>query len=166
MRAPKRPAVIAGIQASDRSTPSCSQHRALTHKMQSFACHVAAGMKLADAYRASFHTANMKPKTVRDEASRLAQNPGVTAAISAEREEIRHRNRISALKEEDRIWASIWALVENEEVAPSVRVKALHLAAQLCGMFTRPKPSPPVPASRIEAELAERFAEYSAVIPR
>jgi hypothetical protein len=137
------------------------QLRPLTHKMQSFVVHVAGGMKQADAYRASFHTANMKAKTVRDEASRLAQNPGVAAAMASEKAEIRRRNHIAALKKEDRILACVWALVENDHVAPSDRVKALQLAAQLCGMFNQPPEAPKLSASNLEDELRERLALFS-----
>lgn len=165
MRAPKMPAVKARLKAAESQISPLVRHRPLTHKMQCFACNVAAGMKLADAYRASFHTANMLPKTIRDEASRLAQNPGVAAAIAEERTKIDRRNRISALKQEDRIWLTLWALAENEEVAPSVRVKALHLAAHLCGMFTRLDSGPVVSASYLERELATRLSVYRLVTP-
>ncbi len=128
--------------------------------MECFAVHVAGGMKLADAYKASFQTANMKAKTVRDEASRLAQNPGVAAAIVEEKAEIRRRNHIAALKKEDRIWSCVWALAENEDVAPSVRVKALQLAAQLCGMFKRPDIDATPSSALIEAEILERLEGF------
>jgi hypothetical protein len=126
------------MQTVESKITSFSHRRPISHKMECFAVHVAGGMKLADAYRAPFHTSNMKAKTVRDEASRLAQNPGVAAAIIEERQQILHRNHIAALKKEDRILTCVWALVENDHVAPSVRVKALQLAAQLCGMFNQP----------------------------
>lgn len=149
------------MQRQERGTSSLIQYRPLTHKMLSFACNVAAGMTLADAYRASFNTVNMQAKTVRDEASRLAKNPGVTAAITQERERIRRQNRISALKQEDRIWTSLWLLAENEDIAPSVRVKALSLAAQLCGMFNAPAEKQPTSSAKIGAELERRIRTIS-----
>lgn len=157
MRAPKRPAKSAGMQIADSKITPFNQRRPISHKMQSFAVHVAGGMKLADAYRASFQTSNMKAKTVRDEASRLAQNPGVAAAIAEEKTEIRRRNHIAALKKEDRIWSCVWALAENDDVAPSVRVRALQLAAQLCGMFKRPEGDAITDPTSIKAELLERL---------
>ena len=153
------------MQASERNAPPVIQLRPLTHKMQCFAVHVAGGMKLADAYRASFHTANMKPKTIRDEASRLAQNPGVARAIIEERQQIRHRNHIAALKTEDRIWVCVWALAENDNVAPSVRVKALHLAAQLSGMFKRTDGDVAPNPALIEEELLKRLEAFGVVRP-
>ncbi len=69
----------------------------ITTKMDLFAQHVAEGFSLADAYRAAFNTAKMRPKTVRDDASRLAQHSGFRAAIEAYRAEIEALNRIVAL---------------------------------------------------------------------
>jgi hypothetical protein len=153
------------MQTVESKITSFSHRRPITHKMECFAVHVAGGMKLADAYRASFHTANMKAKTVRDEASRLAQNPGVAAAIAEEKAEIRRRNHITALKKEDRIWSCVWALAENKDVAPSVRVKALQLAAQLCGMFKRPNIDPTPSSALIEAEILERLEGFGVARP-
>lgn len=134
----------------------------ITAKMDAFARHVAKGMSLADAYRHAFNTAQMKPRTVSNEASRLVVNPGVSAAIDAYRAEIEARNHISSLERSDRIWAGLWALAENEDIAPSVRVKALHLAAQLCGMFDTIPNEQPISSTEIGAELARRLRSIGA----
>ena len=56
-------------------------------------------------------------------------------------------------------------LVEGEDVPPSVRVKALHLAAQLSGMFKRPdRDATPSPVL-IEAELLERLEAFGVKKP-
>jgi hypothetical protein len=62
-----------------------------------------------------------------------------------------------ALQRDERIWESLWGLVENDEVPPAVKVKALDLAARLCGMFGRPRDEAPLSAAEIEAELVERL---------
>ncbi len=129
----------------------------ITAKMDAFAQHVAEGMSLADAYRQAFNTANMKAKTIRDDASRLAQHSGVRAAIEAHRAEIVARNSMLALERSDRIWERLWALIEGYEVPPAVKVKALDLAARLCGMFGRPRDEAPLSAAEIEAELVKRL---------
>jgi len=137
----------------------------ITAKMDKYSRHVAEGLSLTDAYRQAFNTANMKARTVSNEASRLVANPGVTAAIAAYREEFAARNRMLALQRDERIWESLWGLVENDEVPPAVRVKALDLAARLCGMFKRPDcdvtPSPAL----IEAELLERLEAFGVARP-
>ena len=137
----------------------------ITTKMDSFARHVAEGMSLADAYRQAFNTSNMKPRTVSNDASRLARHPGVSAAISGYRAENEARNRMLALQRDERIWESLWGLVENDEVPPAVKVKALDLAAHLCGMFKRPdRDATPSPVL-IEAELLERLEGFGVVRP-
>ena len=149
-------------QASNLRTPqtrvrSGTLPSGITAKMDSFSRHVAEGLSLADAYRQAFNTSNMKPRTVSNDASRLARHPGVSAAISGYRAENEARNRMLALQRDERIWESLWGLVENDEVPPAVKVKALDLAARLCGMFGRPRDEAPLSAAEIEAELVERL---------
>jgi len=137
----------------------------ITAKMDTYARHVAEGMSLADAYRQAFNTSNMKPRTISNDASRLARHPGVTAAIAAYREEFAARNRMLALQRDERIWESLWGLVEGEDVPPSVRVKALHLAAHLCGMFKRPDRDATLNSDLIEAEILERLEAFGVKKP-
>ena len=134
----------------------------ITTKMDLFARHVAEGLSLADAYRKAFNTTNMKPKTVRDDASRLAQHNGVRAAIEAHRAEIEARYRMSALERGDRIWERLWQLVEGEEVPPAVRVRALDLAARMAGMFRPPKDEEVLSAAAIQAEICQRLSTHKA----
>lgn len=60
----------------------------LTAKREAFARAIASGMTQADAYRECFSTKNMKPQTIWEEASRVAQNPEVSARIEAIKAEI------------------------------------------------------------------------------
>lgn len=107
----------------------------LTEKMFKFAENVANGSSLADAYRASFFTTNMRDKTVRDEASRLAKNPGVAAAIEAIRAENDLRNRMLWLSKEEAVWDSVWRLIDDPHVSPRAKIKALTLAAAMAGLI-------------------------------
>ena len=132
----------------------------ITAKMAAFARHVAEGLSLADSYRRAFNTANMKSKTVRDDASRLAQHSGVRAAIEAYRAEIEARNRMSALERSDRIWQHLWELIDGANVPPAIKVKALDLAARLCGMFKAPKDEQASSVAAIEAELYQRLRGF------
>jgi hypothetical protein len=133
----------------------------ITQKMQSFAEGVADGLSAADAYRAAFNTSNMLPKTVRDEASRLLKNRGISAAIEARRAEFERQQQISRQKTEDRLWEHLWRLIEADNTPPAVKVKALTLAAKLCGMLNGvPYKNPDQTASEIEQELAARLSAY------
>ena len=120
--------------ASPRSGRSAMLPSGITAKMHRFAECVADGYSLADAYRAAFFTANMKDKTVRDEASRLSKNPGVTAVVQAIRREREHQNSMLWRKKEDVIWFSVWALIEDKRTGAGVKVKALTLAAMMAGL--------------------------------
>lgn len=132
----------------------------ITAKMDAFARHVAEGLSLADAYRAAFNTANMKSRTVSNDASRLAQHRGVSAAIEGYRAEIEALNRMSALEQSERIWDRLWHLIEGKHVPPKVKVGALDLAARLAGMFRTPKDISPPSVAAIEAELAKKLEAY------
>jgi hypothetical protein len=107
----------------------------LTEKMLRFAERVADGCSLADAYRGAFSTGGMKDKTIRDEASRLAKNPGVTRAIEAIRAERDAENHMRWRSKEDHIWELVWKLVDDPRVPVRSKIKALTLAAQMAGLI-------------------------------
>jgi hypothetical protein len=126
----------------------------ITTKMDVFARHVAEGLSLADAYRAAFATAKMKPRTISNDASRLAKHRGVSAAIEAYRAEIEARNSMDALERSQRIWERLWQLIEDEDVPPAVKVRALDLSARLAGMCEARKDQEIVSVRELEAELS------------
>ncbi len=128
--------------------------------MDLFARRAAEGLSLADAYRAAFNTANMKPRTISNDASRLARHHGVSATITAYRAEIEARNRISALERSDRIWQNLWELIDTDETPSAVKIRALDLAARLCGMFKRPQDAQPLSVREVETELERRLYVY------
>ena len=138
----------------------------ITAKMDAFARHVAEGMSQADAYRAAFNTANMKPRTVSNDASRLARHPGVSAAIESYRAEIEARNHMDALERSDRIWDRLWHLIEDTDVPPVAKVRALDLAARLAGMFTAPKNEEGSSVASIEKELLSKLRDFDNPVTR
>lgn len=135
----------------------------ITEKMYRFAEGVANGLSQADAYRGAFNTSNMLPKTVRDEASRLLKNPGVSTALEALRAEKTYQQRVSRQKVEDRLWERLWSLIDGVETPPSVKVRALTLAAELAGMFNGVSNKDPAPltAEELKLEIASRLSVYS-----
>ena len=102
------------------------------------------------------NTAKMKPRTISNDASRLARHHGVRAAIEAYRAEIEARNRMSTFERSERIWERLWQLIEGENVPPVVKVRALDLAARLAGMFKIPKDEVPLSVGEIEEQLRQR----------
>ena len=137
----------------------------ITQKMQRFAEGVADGLSAADAYRAAFNTSNMLPKTVRDEASRLLKNHGVSAAITACRAEFERKQQISRQKIEDRLWERLWGLIEADSTPPSAKVKALTLAAKLAGMLDGvTNQNPDQTAEELDLELKKQLRVYGIMI--
>jgi hypothetical protein len=134
----------------------------ITEKMYRFAEGVADGLSAADAYRAAFNTSNMLPKTVRDEASRLLKNRGVSTALEALRAEKTHQQRVSRQKSEDRVWEHLWGLVDGVETPPGVKVRALTLAAELAGMMggVSNQEEGPSTVEELEAELLSKLSRH------
>ena len=134
----------------------------ITEKMFRFAEEVANGLSAADAYRAAFNTANMLPKTVRDEASRLLNNPHITPALEALRAEKTHQQRVSRQRVEDRLWERLWSLIDGVDTPPHVTVRALTLAAELAGMMdgvSVQNPAPPT-VEELEVELLNKLSRH------
>ena len=143
-------------------TRSATLPSGITAKMHEFAVGVVAGLSAADAYRSAFNTSSMLPKTTRDEASRLLKNPGVTAALEALRAEKAYQQHVSRQNAEDRLWERLWSLIDGVETPPSVKVRALTLAAEMAGMMGGVSNRDPAPltAEKLEMELASRLRAY------
>lgn len=129
----KRPVEANAVQP--KAGRSATLPSGITTKMHRFGECVADGYSLADAYRTAFYTANMRDKTIRDEASRLAKNPGVSAVVEAIRAERERQNIMLWRRKEDAIWVSLWSLIEDQRVRPRTRIKALTLAAAMAGLL-------------------------------
>ena len=68
----------------------------LTHKQQAFAENVASGLTYTQAYREAYNCPTAKPKTIRTEASRLANDPKIVEAIEEMVREIRWARLVGA----------------------------------------------------------------------
>ena len=134
----------------------------ITEKMFRFAEEIVNGLSAADSYRSAFNTSKMLPKTVRDEASRLLKNPGVSTALEALRAEKTRQQWVSRQKVEDRVWERLWSLIDGAETPPRVQVRALTLAAEMAGMLGGVSNQNPAPltAGELEIELANRLSAY------
>lgn len=105
----------------------------LTHKQKQFARNVALGKTKADAYREAYDTEG-NPKTVGNNASRLAQDTRIQVEIEA--------YRLAKEAEEYRNPADLRRLVIhqltqhalNEEINPAQRIKSLELLGKVAGV--------------------------------
>jgi hypothetical protein len=105
----------------------------LTHKQKQFARNVALGKTKADAYRESYNTEG-NPKTVGNNASRLAQDTRIQVEIEA--------YRLAKEAEEYRNPADLRRLVIHQltqhaldgEINPAQRIKSLELLGKVAGV--------------------------------
>jgi phage terminase small subunit len=145
-------------RSGNKATPT-----ALTEKQERFAKCLSEGMTNTEAYRASYDTSKMQSGTVHNEASRLAQHPGVTARLNSILEEKRAKHGMLSVKQEDRVWANVWRLAEGPNVPPAVQQSALALAAKMAGMLTDRVDikTEQVDSKSIEAELLQRLQKLA-----
>lgn len=70
----------------------------LTPKREKFCLQIVKGLSLSDAYRKSYDTKRMKDETINNEASKLMQNPAITARVNELRGKIEEKLAYSALE--------------------------------------------------------------------
>lgn len=139
----------------------------LTAKQEAFCKGLAAGLSNSDAYRAAYDTSNMKPGTVHNEACKLAAAPHVAARTSALVAEITRKNSMltdtARLKNSDRIWSQLWAMLDDNMTPPAVKASLLSLGAKAAGMLTEQVRVENINADSksIESELIERLQQLS-----
>lgn len=135
----------------------------LTHKQKAFAHALATGeMTQADAYRKAYK-ARGKPKTVGDNASRLAKHSGVqaeTLAIQAAIEATKYQNagQIKAL-----VVHQLTQHALNEENPPAQRIKALELLGKThdVGLFIERREVTTINSSMdIKAKLLDQLKTF------
>jgi hypothetical protein len=144
--------------------PPANLPSGITEKVYRFAEGVAHGLSAADTYRAAFHTQNMLPKTVRDEASRLLKNLGVTATLEALRAEKIYRQRlVSAEIRRSRLGTPV-GLIDGVDTPPRIKVRALTLAAAIAVMMGGIVHNVTASSARqLEQQLLDRLSNYSVV---
>jgi hypothetical protein len=90
---------------------------------------------LADAYRSTYDTDGCTSKTVRDEASRLRSDPGVTAAVEREQARVERLRVRDAANVRRSILSRLDSIADDPAQSGSSRVGALRLAGLEAGMF-------------------------------
>lgn len=140
----------------------------LTAKQEAFANALASGLSNSDAYRSAYETKTMKDASIHAEASRLANNPAIAARVREILDQKGRRNSIYAdrqrEKHSDKIWRTIWAMVDDPQTPPAVKANLLSLSAKAAGMLTEQVKIENISADSkdIERELIERLQRLSA----
>jgi len=118
----------------------------------------------AEAYREAYNVSpEARPKSSRDEASRMAKHPGVAAAVDAGRAVDREREL--AASGTRRRWVLSRLVTEAEgATSDSARVRALELLARTSGLFDTALDRSDSRASADEdallSELQDRLSRY------
>ena len=130
------PTVIVGGKDKGNGT----RKRKLTSKQIGFAEGIIDGKTQVDAYRESYDCDNSKPSTIRNESSRLMNNPDITHMINiglkkrkAQKELV---NLKSFTKEEDKIISEIWDIVgDTKDNNPASALKGLEMLGKRLGIW-------------------------------
>ena len=157
--------VISGGKDEKRETNKRSGKAAsgLTVKQEAFCQAMAKGLSLTDAYKAAYQSDNMKPHVVNNEAWKLSTRPDIAKRTEAIVEENRRKNSMyterAAQKHSERIWARLWAMVDDDVTPPAVKATLLSLGAKAAGMLTDrvELETKHADAGSIEKELIERL---------
>lgn len=140
----------------------------LTAKQESFAQGLSNGLSNADAYRQAYDASTMKAGTIHNEACKLAALPHVAARVDQLIREKQAKNSMFTEKQRerhsDRIWRTMWAMVDAAETPPAVKASLLSLGAKAAGMLTdKVEIDQKITDSKsIEAEILERLQRLSA----
>ena len=134
----------------------------LTAKQEAFAQEVAKGKTLSDAYRHSYDAENMKDATVWNEASRLMDNPQVTARVKS----IQDATEARTLHDHARLKRLVLERLHNEAMtadSDSARIRALELLGKSIAMFTDKveQETSEKSAGELERELLERLSRLA-----
>lgn len=140
----------------------------LTVKQEAYCQRLAEGLSATEAYRLAYDASGMKANVVNNEAWRLSARPDIakrTADLIAEKQA---RNSIfterQKEKNSDRIWARLWAMVDDVETPPAVKASLLSLGAKAAGMLTDRVETriETADSKSIESELIERLQRLRA----
>ncbi len=92
----------------------------LTANQEAFARGIAEGMSYTDAYRSAYKTKRMTDKTINEEASRLKDNPKITARIKELRDLAAKPTIMTAQKRKE--WLT--GVINDDTVDINARLKA------------------------------------------
>ena len=131
------PTVIDG----GKSKSGSKRKRKLTAKQIGFANSIIDGMTQVDAYKANYDCSNSKDTTIRNESSRLMNNPDITMIVNQglkkKKEQKELINLKSSLREEDRIISEIWDIVsDTKDKNPTASLKGLEMLGKRLGIWT------------------------------
>ena len=164
---PKLRIVEGGKDKQEQGRRSGKAPSGLTHKQEAFAAAMAQGLSLSDAYRAAYDTSGMKPNVINNEASKLAARRDISDRVEAIVTETKRKNSVlterAAQKHSERIWARLWAMVDDDVTPPAVKATLLSLGAKAAGMLTEKVEieNKTGDAATIERELIERLQRLS-----
>ena len=133
-----------------------SSKRPLTGKQKSFADFIASGGSLTDSYRHAYNADNMKPHTVRCEASLLMAHPGVTARVETRRA-LNERALIAcSVSDKDKVLTKLRDMVDNGD-SHANQLRAVELLGRTVGIFKSDQEQTDKP--RTTAELQKELQE-------
>jgi len=138
----------------------------LTAKQEQFAKNVGIrNMGLAEAYRASYNTENMKDKTIRSRAAELHKHSGITAAIRSHQEATTRAMIASVVSDKELVLERLrHHSVKAESETNQIRAVEV-LGRTVPGLFKGEESvDPPKSAAEIQKELAEYLAEYGVTV--
>ena len=119
----------------------------LTAKQEAFAQAVSEGKTLADAYRQSYNSENMKEASIYTEASLLMDNPKIAQRVNS----IQQAKEDRTLHDSARLRRLVLEQLHQEAMnaeSDSARIRALELLGKSIAMFT----------DKVEQETTERTA--------
>ena len=106
----------------------------LTNRQKQFVEEVVDGMSATEAYRASYNTGRMSPKTIWEASSRLSKHPKVVARLDELRAEKEAEEWMLRLSYEDFVISELQSIALNSK-SGRVRIKALELLGKTVGLF-------------------------------
>jgi len=106
----------------------------LTNRQKQFVEEIAEGMSATEAYRASYNTGQMSPKTIWEASSRLSKHPKVFARLGELRAEKEALEGLLRLSYGDFVINELQELALNAK-SDRTRIKALELLGRSVGLF-------------------------------
>jgi hypothetical protein len=165
---PKLALVASGGESIGKGRRSGKLPNGLTAKQENFAQALASGLSNADSYRAAYDATSMKDNTIHTEASKLSNNPAIASRVREILDGKAIKNSMFAdrqrEKHSDKVWRTLWAMVDAAETPPAVKASLLSLGAKAAGMLTdKVEIDQKITDSKsIEAEILERLQRLSA----
>jgi hypothetical protein len=150
------------VLVENESQSDKKKRRPLTAKQEKFLAEMIKGSTQADAYRASYQAAGMKPSAVYNEASRLMSHPEIARRVLAHEASIERAAVSSALTRRRWVIEKLEAeAIDKDEGTSASRVRALELLGKTERLFTDVIENQPSEQSseEVKTELERRLTE-------